>query len=116
MQGMDNFFWHIIKLHQSVIENKKKITVAIRAPVSGLMQWIRAFVTLRENNFQNLQTLQPKYETFLLNVFRILKSNPYIYLSQSSVFHKLCGNSKLKPLFFKDHCVVDITHDLAYKV
>ena len=52
MRGMDNFSWHIIKLHQSVTENKEKITVyAIPAPVSGLTQWIRAFVTLGENNF-----------------------------------------------------------------
>ena len=35
MQGMDNFSWHITKLHQPVTENKEKITVAIPAPVSG---------------------------------------------------------------------------------
>ena len=63
MRGMDNFLWHITKLHQSAIENKKKITVAIPAPVSGLTQWIRAFVTLGENKFQNLLTLQPKNDT-----------------------------------------------------
>ena len=60
MRGMDNFSWHITKLHQSVIKSKEKITVAILAPVSGLTQWIRVFVTLGENTFQNLQTLQPK--------------------------------------------------------
>ena len=38
MRGMDNLFWHITKLHQSAIENKKKIMVAIAAPVSGLTQ------------------------------------------------------------------------------
>ena len=43
--------------------NKEKITVAIPAPVSGLTQWIQAFVTLGENAFQNLQTPQPKNET-----------------------------------------------------
>ena len=63
MRGMDNFFWHITKLPQSAIENKKKITVAIPAPVSSLTQWIRAFVTHWENTFQNLQTLQPKNKT-----------------------------------------------------
>ena len=36
---------------------------AIPAPVSGLVQRIRAFVILGENTFQNLQTLQPKNET-----------------------------------------------------
>ena len=31
------------------------------------------------------------------------KSNPYILIiTKSSVFHKLCGNSKLKPLFLKN--------------
>ena len=57
MWGMDNFSWHITRLHQSAIENKEKITVAIPAPVSGLTQWIQAFVTLGENTFQNLQNL-----------------------------------------------------------
>ena len=33
MRGMDNFIWHITKLQQSVIEKRKKITVAIPAPV-----------------------------------------------------------------------------------
>ena len=65
MRGMDYFSWHIAKLHQSAIENKEKITVAIPAPVSSLTQWIRAFVTLGENTFQNLQTLQPKNETIV---------------------------------------------------
>ena len=65
MRGMDNFFLHITESKKWVFENKEKITVAIPAPVSGLTQWIRAFVTLGENTFQNLQTLQPK------NVFRI---------------------------------------------
>ena len=42
---------------------RKKISEAIPAPVSSLTQWIRAFVTLGENTFQNLKTLQPKNET-----------------------------------------------------
>ena len=63
MLGMDNFFWHITESKYWGFENKEKITVAILAPVSGLTQWIRAFVILGENAFQNLQTLQPKNET-----------------------------------------------------
>ena len=63
MRGMDKFFWHITESKSWAFENKEKIMVAIPAPVSGLTQWIRAFVTLGENTFQNLQTLQPKNET-----------------------------------------------------
>ena len=63
MRGMDNFFWHITESKKWAFENKEKITVAIPAPVSGLTQWIWAFVTFGENTFQNLQTLQPKNET-----------------------------------------------------
>ena len=63
MRGMDNIFltYHWVKI-MSVWKYKEKITVAIPAPVSGLTQWIRALVTLGENTFQNLQTLQPKNE------------------------------------------------------
>ena len=48
MRGMDNFFWHITKLHQSVIENRKKITVALPAPVSSLAQQIEPLSLLEE--------------------------------------------------------------------
>ena len=57
MRGKDNFFWHITGSKYLAFENKEKITVAIPAPVSGLTQRIRAFVTLGENTFQNLRTL-----------------------------------------------------------
>ena len=60
MRGMDNFFWHITKLHQSVIENRKKITVAIPAPVSGLVQQNRAFVTLGEKKIKSYIVLNQK--------------------------------------------------------
>ena len=60
--------------------------VAIPAPVSGLTQWIWAFVTLEENTFQNLQTLQPKNKQSVKCVQILNKSNPYIYLSRKVLF------------------------------
>ena len=61
MWGMDYFFWHITKLCQSVIENRKKITVAIPAPVSGLAQQIEPLSLLEKKN-QKLHSPQPKIE------------------------------------------------------
>ena len=49
MRGMDNFFWHITKLHQSVIENRKKIMVAMPAPVYGLAQQIEPLSLLEKD-------------------------------------------------------------------
>ena len=59
----------------------EKITVAIPAPVSDLTQWIGAFVTLGENTFQNLQTLQPKNRTIskMCSAYKINQTSTFTY-------------------------------------
>ena len=81
---MDNLFWHITKLHQSVIENKKKIGVAIPAPVSGLNQWI---------NFKTYKLFNQKVKLSVKCVQTIKSSKAlHLLITKSSVFHKEIQN------------------------
>ena len=101
MRGMNNFFWHITESKLWAFENKEKITVAIPAPVSGLTQWIRAFVTLGENTFCGFSMGRNQYwagRVFMICVFIIWRELPK---AQPKVVLWRNRESNLRPLVYK---------------
>ena len=82
----------------------------------GLIHYTTGASHLEKIHFKTYKLFSQKLKLSVKCVQNIKKIKPlHLLITKNSVFHKLCGNSKLKPLFFKRLCDVDVTHDLAYK-